>query len=95
MMGGMTGGRMPDFGEAGPEQQVTAIRYCGDTFEVTTAAGETLPIWEFNLRIKTDSSDKGPPKGRPALLRTGMMGDRVFVIFADPQDISDFIEEQC
>jgi cytochrome c len=93
--GGMGGGRMPDLAGLGPEQQVTELRRCGDTYQVTTAAGETLPVWEFNLRIKTDSSEKGPPEGQPALLRAGMMGDRVFVVFADPREISTFIEEGC
>lgn len=95
MMGGMAGGGTPDLGELGPEQQVAGLTYCGDTYQVTTAAGQTLPVWEFNLRLKTDSSDKGPPEGRPALLRAGMMGDRVFVVFADPQEISSFIKQEC
>jgi cytochrome c len=94
MMGGM-GGQMPNLGEVGPEQQVTAVRYCGDTYELTTAAGETLPVWEFNLRIKTDASDLGPPEGRPALVPVGMMGDRYSLVFAAPQEISALIEEAC
>lgn len=78
-----------------PERQVTAIRYCGDTYRVTTNAGESVPFWEFNLRFKTDSSENGPPKGHPVLLRAGMMGDRAFVIFASPREITTFIEVQC
>lgn len=99
--GGMMGGGM----ERGPQMQnlktlalsnqVTAIRYCGDTYRVTTAAGEWPPFWESNLRFKTDSSDTGPAKGRPALMRAGMMGDRASVIFADPAEISTFIERKC
>jgi cytochrome c len=85
----------PDLKSIGPESQVTAIRYCGDTYQVRTAAGETLPFWEFNLCFKTDSSAKGPPKGRPALLPASMMGDRVFVIFAAPGEISAFIQAKC
>ena len=78
-----------------PARQVTAIRYCGDTYRVTTKVGEKVPFWEFNLRFKTDSSENGPPKGHPVLLRAGMMGDRAFVIFASPEEISTFIEVQC
>jgi cytochrome c len=96
MPGGMMATPEPaDLKSIGPEGQVTAIRYCGDTYEVTTAAGETLPFWEFNLRFKTDSSAKGPPKGRPALLQASMMGDRAFVIFAAPEEISAFIRAKC
>ncbi|MGI8658255.1 MAG: c-type cytochrome [Candidatus Limnocylindria bacterium] len=86
---------LPDLGTLGPDRQVAAIRYCGDTYEVTTAAGETIPFWEFNLRFKTDSSDKGPRPGQPALLPASMMGDRAFVIFADPAEISTAIEKRC
>jgi cytochrome c len=98
--GGMTGGMMAapelaDLKSIGPESQVAAIRYCGDTYEVTTVAGQTIPFWEFNLRFKTDSSAKGPPKGRPALLPASMSGDRAFVIFAAPQEISAFIQAKC
>jgi cytochrome c len=94
-MGGMAGAEMPDLEALGPEQRVTAIRYCEDTYHVTTAAGESIPFWEFNLRFKTDSSDKGPRAGRPALLPASMMGDRAFVIFADPAEIGAFIESRC
>ena len=97
MMGGMMGapGDLPDLNTLGPGQQVTGIRYCGDTYHVTTAAGEALPFWEFNLRFKTDSSDKGPHPGQPVLLPASMMGDRAFVIFADPAEISASIEAKC
>ena len=45
--GGMTGGMMAapelaDLKSIGPEGQVAAIRYCGDTYEVTTVAGQTI-----------------------------------------------------
>jgi cytochrome c len=98
--GGMAGGTMAapelaDLKSIGPEGQVAAIRYCGDTYEVTTVAGQTIPFWEFNLRFKTDSSPNGPPKGRPALLPASMSGDRAFVIFAAPQEISAFIQAKC
>jgi cytochrome c len=53
------------------------------------------PFWEFNLRFKTDSSDKGPEPGHPVLIPASMMGDRAFVIFAAPEEISGFIESKC
>jgi cytochrome c len=95
MMGGMAGADMPDLETLGSEQQVVAIRYCEDTYDVTTAAGESIPFWEFNLRFKTDSSDRGPRPGHPALLPASMMGDRAFVVFAAPDEISAFIESRC
>lgn len=87
--------RMPNLKAIPPARQVTAIRYCADTYHVTTAAGETVLFWEFNLRFKSDSSENGPPDGRPALLRASMRGDRAFVIFASPSEISTFIEAKC
>ncbi len=95
MMGGMMSGEVPSLKQMTPDQQVAAIRYCGDTYSVTTGTGETQQFWERNLRFKTDSSADGPPKGKPALLGAGMMGDRASVIFADPSEISAFIEAKC
>jgi len=95
MMGGMMSGEVPSLKQATPDQQVTSISYCGDTYSVKTARGETVQFWERNLRFKTDSSADGPPKGKPALLGAGMMGDRASVIFADPSEISAFIEAKC
>lgn len=93
---GMTG--TPEFRDLRalpPDQQVTTVRLCGDTYRVTTAAGELPPFWEFNLRFKTDSSGTGPVRGRPVILPAGMLGDRASVIFSDPSEISAFIEEAC
>ena len=96
MRGGMTAAtEVADLKSIGPEGQVAAIRYCGDTYEITTVAGQTIPFWEFNLRFKTDSSDKGPRPGQPALVPASMMGDRSFVIFAAREEISGFIESKC
>jgi cytochrome c len=95
MAGGMMSGEVPPLKQMTADQQVTAIRYCGDTYSVTTASGETQQFWERNLRFKTDSSADGPPKGTPALLGAGMMGDRASVIFADPAEISAFIQARC
>ena len=98
---GRTGGAMTrgpelrDLKKVESGRQVTSVRYCADTYHVTTADGKTLPFWEFNLRFKSDSSDKGPTKGRPVLLRASMQGDRAFVIFADPAEISAFIRKKC
>lgn len=79
----------------GSDHQIASINYCRDTYRVTTVAGTTTPFWEFNLRFKTDSSDKGPPKGKPALLRASMGADRAFVIFSSPSEITSFIKERC
>jgi cytochrome c len=85
----------PDLKKAGPDQQVKAIRYCRDTYHVTTADGETHDFWEANLRLKTDSTALGPPDGTAAILPAGMMGDRASIFFARPEDISALIKHEC
>jgi cytochrome c len=95
---GMMGGMAPQFQDlkkVGPDRQVRAVSYCGDTYRVTTADGNEQAFWEANLRFKTDSGDTGPLKGTPVILPAGMMGDRASVFFAAPEEISAFIKHQC
>ena len=35
-----------------PEQQVTKVRHCGDTYFIATANGAETPYWEMNVRLK-------------------------------------------
>ena len=85
----------PDLKTLGADRQVRAIRYCHDTYHVTTADGQTADFWEANLRFKTDSSNAGPPPGKPTLMPAGMQGDRASVFFASPEEIGTFIKHQC
>jgi cytochrome c len=87
--------RKPDLKTAPPQGQVTALKHCGDTYAVTTADGQTQKIWEFNLRLKTDSSKYGPAPGKPVVVGTGMQGDRAAIVFANPAEISAFIKPSC
>ncbi len=98
--GGMMGGMMqapklPNLKQAPAENQVKTMRYCRDSYFVTLATDETVPYWEFNLRLKTDASTNGPAKGKPVLVGAGMRGDRASVVFASPEEISRFIEQRC
>jgi cytochrome c len=81
--------------KAGPDAQVTSLIHCGDTYTLNTAKGAARKIWEFNLRLKTDSSEYGPRPGKPVMRGSGMMGDRASVVFATPGEISTFIKESC
>jgi cytochrome c len=96
MGGGMMGmgGGKADLRKAPPEAQVNALSHCGDTYTVETADGKTHKVWEFNLRLKTDSSKLGPAPGKPVVVGAGMQGDRASVVFASPKEISGFIK-QC
>jgi cytochrome c len=93
MAGMMGGGAVPNLKTLPPEGRVQSIRYCGDTYKVTTADGKTRDFWERNLRLKTDSSSDGPTQGAPALVGAGMMGDRADVIFSAPEEIGGFISK--
>ncbi len=85
----------PNLREAPQNARVKSIRHCRDTYFVTNAAGESVPFWEFNLRLKTDASASGPLPGQPVLVGTGMQGDRAAVVFASFKEISSFIREEC
>lgn len=87
--------RLPNLKLAEPAAQVTAIRYCGDTYRVTTSDRKSHLFWEFNLRFKTDGSASGPLAGKPVIAGSGMQGDRAAVIFSRPEEISAFIRKEC
>jgi cytochrome c len=96
MMGGMMGGgQVSNLKRLDPAERVQEIRYCKDTYTITTADGQTRKFWERNLRLKTDAGGDGPEKNAPALVGAGMMGDRADVIFAAPSEISAFIISKC
>ena len=77
------------------DQQVDAMTYCDGVYRVVTKAGTPIDFPEFDLRFKTDSSEHGPAPGIPVVINAGMRGDRGFVIFASPGEISAFIEAEC
>jgi cytochrome c len=78
-----------------PGQQVKSIQSCRDSYFVTTADGQRHAFWDESLRFESDASNFGPTSGAPAMLPSGMMGDRALVIFAAPEEISPFIKHQC
>jgi cytochrome c len=93
---GMAHGQIPaDLSSVGPNQRITEIRHCGDGYYVTTANGATFPFWETNVRLKIDTSRRGPKQGEPVLHRSGMVGDRVSVIFSSLTELRRSIAEKC
>ncbi len=75
--------------------RITSIGYCGDTYMVVVKTGDVYDFWEFNLRFKSDGSEYGPLKDNPVIIPASMRGDRAFVIFASPAEISPFIQKGC
>ncbi len=94
-LAGKTGNVKINLKNPEPRGAVKSLRHCGDTYFVTTADGRTHKFWEFNLRLKTDSSDLGPASGKPVIVGTGMQSDRSAVVFASPNEISTFIRREC
>ena len=84
-----------DLSKAGTAEQVTAIRYCRNSYFVTTADGQEHAYWALNLRLKVDSSALGPKGTKPVLTGAGMQGDRASLVFSDPAQISASIQKQC
>jgi len=89
-------GQIPeDVSSLGPNNRIKEIRHCRDAYYVTTADGAQFPFWETNVRIKIDTSTRGPKTGEPVLLRSGMVGDRVSVVFSNLSDINRLLAEKC
>lgn len=93
--GMMMGGGKVDLKKAPPAGQVTRLTHCKDSYTVSTADGRVEKVWEFNLRLKTDSSELGPREGHPVAIGAGMQGDRASIVFAKPAEISPFIGPEC
>lgn len=92
----MARGQIPeDVSLAAENQRVKEIRRCRDAYHVTTADGAKFPFWETNVRIKIDTSPRGPKPGEPVLLRSGMVGDRVSVVFSSLSDLKNLLAEKC
>ncbi len=89
-------GRLPPVLKSMPtHQRVTDVRHCKDGYHLTTADGRVRPIWETNLRIKIDTSERGPIAGQPILLASGQGGDRFTIVFSDVTEIASFIKHAC
>lgn len=84
-----------DLKSIGRATTVASMRLCKDTYILKMQNGSILKYWERDLRIKTDSSGEGPEPGAPALITGGMHGDRAYVIFTAPKEISPFITVGC
>ncbi len=88
-------GKKLHLADAPADQRVEAITYCKGTYRVITKEGSPVDYREFDLRFKTDGSLDGPRSGAPVVIKAAMRGDRGFVIFSAPGEISGFIKTQC
>lgn len=89
-------GQVPEpLDRAGPDQKITDIRKCSDTYFVRTEDGREQPYWEMNVRLKIDTSSRGPAGERPVLTYAGMQGDRISIVFKSTDAIAQFITTDC
>lgn len=84
----------PDLKLARPERQVRSVAYSRSAYRVITADGKSALFLEADLRFKIDSSDVGPEEGKPVVLPAGTEGDRAWVIFSSPDEISPFVKRR-
>jgi hypothetical protein len=84
----------PDLKLARPERQVRSVAYSRGAYRVITADGRSALFLEADLRFKIDSSDLGPEEGKPVVLPAGTEGDRAWVIFSSPDEISPFVKRR-
>ncbi|HEY7648001.1 MAG TPA: hypothetical protein VID04_03270 [Methylomirabilota bacterium] len=82
----------PDLKALAPGQQVSSVRYCRGVYEVALRDGSVRSFKEFDLGFKTDTSAKGPDAATPALVPTGRVGDRAFVVFAGLDELKAWIK---
>jgi hypothetical protein len=87
-------GAWPDLQLSGPSRQVRSIAYSRGAYSVTTADGKTAFFLESDLRFKIDSSELGPDDGKPIIMPAGTEGDRVWVLFSSPEEISAFVKHR-
>jgi hypothetical protein len=85
-------GVWPDLKLLGPSRQVRSIAYSRGAYSVTTTDGKTAFFLESDLRFKIDSSELGPDDGKPVIMPAGTEGDRAWVLFSSPEEISAFIK---
>ncbi len=88
-------GKKLHLADAPLDQQIEAVTYCQGVYRVVTKQGEPVEYPEFDLRFKTDSSENGPQPGTAVLINAGMRGDRGFVIFSSPEDLTTYLKTSC
>jgi cytochrome c len=85
----------PDLRRAAPDAVVQSLTYCAGVYTVKSYGGAARKLNEFDVRLKSDSSARGPEPGKPVVVPAGGSGDRVNIIFSSPREISGYIRESC
>jgi len=81
--------------ELPPGQEVTNVGYCRGEYDVSLRNGTNRTFKEYDLAFKVDSSANGPRQAKPALVPSGRMGDRAFVVFANLEELRGSLKVAC
>jgi cytochrome c len=85
----------PSLKDLPPQQRVTAVTFCRGAYDVTLADGSARTYNEYDLALKIDSSPNGPTQAKPALVPTGRVGDRAFLVFATLEELRTGLKPGC
>jgi len=77
------------------DRQVTSVSYCRGAYQVALKDGSTRTFKEYDRAFKTDTDGSGPAKGTPALVPTGRVGDRAFLVFNGLDELKDALTTRC
>lgn len=84
-----------DLKDVPPAELVTRVSYCRGEYEVGLGDGSARQFKEYDLAFKTDTGPHGPRLTKPALVPTGRVGDRAFVVFANLDELRRALKEGC
>ena len=77
------------------DRQVLSVSYCHGIYKVALKDGSARTFKEYDLAFKTDTGASGPAKGSPALVPTGRVGDRAFLVFSALDELKDALTTRC
>jgi len=77
------------------DRQVTSVAYCNGAYWLALKDGTARTFKEYDLAFKIDTGAAGPAKGRPALVATGRVGDRAFLVFSELDELKDALTTRC
>ena len=72
-----------------------SVSYCRGIYMVALKDGSARTFKEYDLAFKTDTGPSGPAKGTPALVPTGRVGDRAFLVFSALDELKDALTTRC
>jgi hypothetical protein len=76
-------------------QLVLNVGYCRGEYDVSLSDGNAKKFKEYDLAFKIDSSANGPHPAKPALVPTGRVGDRAFIVFASADELRHALKPSC